>query len=138
MIADFEPDFKVPQVDAVTAQRLLAEQANYVLLDVREPRETNISMIPGAISKLEFEKNPEKYKDKKIIVYCTIGYRSSKYAERWNKRGYQMSNLRGSLLLWSHAHGAMVDSAGVPTRKIHVYAKQWDLLPNGYSVAIDR
>jgi rhodanese-related sulfurtransferase len=132
MIAGFESDFKVPQVDVLAAQRLLSKQVDYVLLDVREPKETEVSMIPGAINKQEFEKNPEKYKDKKIIAYCTIGYRSSQYAEKWNQRGYHMSNLRGSLLLWSHAHGAMVDSAGLPTRQVHIYGKKWDLLANGY------
>ena len=131
MISDFSHDFAVPEVDVSMAKTLLSE-ANVVFLDVREPKETQVSVIPNAISKQQFETKPQAYKDKKIIVYCTIGYRSSKYAEQWNKRGFHMSNLRGSLLLWSHENGPLVDQTGKPTRLVHIYGKKWNLVPDSY------
>lgn len=131
MIADFSPDFAVPEVDVSTAKTLLA-QPNVVFLDVREPKEIQISLIPNAITKQQFEARPELYKDKKIIVYCTIGYRSSKYAGQWNKRGFHMSNLRGSLLLWAHENGPLVDQTGKPTHLVHTYGKKWNLVPDTY------
>ncbi len=131
MIADFEPKFNVPQIEVAAVDRLVKEK-NYLLLDVREPKETRVSAIAGAITKEQFEQNPALYKDKKIIAYCTIGYRSSKFAERMNKQGYQISNMRGSLLLWSHAQGALVNSRGEATQQMHVYGRDWDLLPKAY------
>ena len=131
MIADFSPDFTVPEVDVTTAKRLLSE-GEFLFLDVRETKEIQISTIPNAITKQQFEANPEAYKNRKIIAYCTIGYRSSKYAERWNKQGFHISNLRGSLLLWSHANGALVDQYGKPTRLVHTYGKKWNLVPSFY------
>lgn len=131
MIGEFEHKWNVPQIDAAAAQHALKD-ANTVLLDVREEKELKVSTIPGAITKRDFEKNPDAYKTKKIIVYCTIGYRSAWYAARFNKRGYQMHNLRGSLLLWAHANGPLVNTQGEPTRRLHVYGRDWDLLPTGY------
>jgi rhodanese-related sulfurtransferase len=131
MISEFEPKFNTPQIEVTAVERLVKEK-NYVLLDVREPKETRVSIIPGAITKEQFEQNPTLYKDKKIIAYCTIGYRSSKFAERMNKQGYQISNMRGSLLLWSHAGGALVNARGEPTQQMHVYGRDWDLLPKRY------
>ncbi len=131
MIVRFESKFSVPQVAASTVMQWVKED-NALLLDAREPRETLVSKIPGAIAKREFEQNPAQYKTRKIIVYCTIGYRSAAYAEKWNKRGYDMHNLRGSLLLWTHAQGALVDAKGADTRQVHVYGRDWDLLPAAY------
>jgi rhodanese-related sulfurtransferase len=131
MIADFSNDFSVPEVDVTTAKRLLSDKT-VLFLDVREQKEIEVSKIPNAITKEQFEDNPEIYKDKKIIAYCTIGYRSSKFAEKWNKRGFKMSNLRGSLLLWTHAEGALVDTYGKPTNQVHVYGKKWNLIPKSY------
>lgn len=131
MIAAFAPGFSVPEIDVGTAKNLLG-RSNILFLDVREPKETQVSLIPNAITKQQFEAKPELYKDQNIIVYCTIGYRSSKYAEQWNQRGYRMSNLRGSLLLWAHENGPLVDQQGKPTRQVHTYAKRWSLVPDTY------
>lgn len=131
MIGEFEHKWNVPQMDAASAQQALKD-ANTVLLDVREEKERNVSTIPGAITRREFEANPDAYKTRKIIVYCTIGYRSARYAAWFNKRGYQMHNLRGSLLLWAHANGPLINAQGAPTRQLHVYGRDWDLLPAGY------
>jgi sodium/bile acid cotransporter 7 len=131
MIVDFSPDFHVPEIDVATAKRLLSE-GEFLFLDVRDTKEIAISTIPNAITKQQFEANPEVYKNRKIVAYCTIGYRSSKYAERWNKKGFHISNLRGSLLLWTHANGALVDQDGQPTHLVHTYGKQWNLVPNSY------
>ncbi len=131
MIAQFESRFSVPQIDGATAIKMMPDAA-VLFLDAREDKEIAVSKIPGAISKREFEQNPVQYKSRKIIVYCTIGYRSAAYATQWNKRGYTMQNLKGSLLLWAHAQGALVDATGAATKQVHVYGRDWDLLPAAY------
>ena len=131
MIALFEPFFKVPQIDAAEAIKL-AREGSTLILDVREDKEMKVSRIANAINAKQFEQNPEQYKNRKIIAYCTIGYRSAAYIQKWNKRGFNMQNLRGSLLLWTHAQGTLVDSSGQATQDVHVYGRDWDLLPAAY------
>jgi len=103
-----------------------------VFVDVREAKEQEVSMIPGAITKGEFEKNRESYADKRVVVHCTIGYRSGVYVAELGEQGIQAENLAGSLLLWAHEGLPLEDSEGNATTQVHVYGKQWDLLPEGY------
>ena len=131
MVADIEAEIVVPEIDVPTAQRLVAQEG-VLFIDVREPKEILVSTIPGSISQQQFVANPSAYKNKKIIAYCTIGYRSSKFVKHWNRQGFNISNLRGSLLLWTHANGPLVDSQGIPTHQMHVYGRKWDLLPAVY------
>ena len=102
-----------------------------VLVDVRSPEEVAVSMIPGAITQQEFETNIENYKNSKIIAYCTIGYRSGKYAESWQERGVEILNLEGSLLAWSHIRGKLVNSKG-RTNQVHVFNRRWRLVADNY------
>ena len=57
MYRDYSSEF--PQVKGVTARQLqqLQREEKIVLVDVRSPEERTISIIPGAISQAEFEKN---------------------------------------------------------------------------------
>ena len=131
LINVFAPRFRVPEVDVATARRWLSED-QAILVDVRQPKEINVSMLPGAITQRQFETNPSRYQGKQVVAYCTIGYRSAEFAEQWQRRGVAVSNLRGGLLLWAHARGPVVDGQQKPTRLIHVYGATWNLLPSAY------
>ncbi len=77
---------------------------NIVILDVRTRSEFENSHIPDAIlfplkkienSSLGFSKN------QKILVVCKTGYRSSIFAEKLVKRGYEnVYNLQGGITGW--------------------------------------
>lgn len=75
-------------------------------------------------------------KGKRIVVYCTIGYRSGKYAMELAGQGIRAENLEGGILSWSHAGGPFQvrNDAGLatPTRRVHVYDKGWNLLHPDY------
>ena len=120
----------VPEVEPAALSESLRDHS-IVLVDVREPREWAISRIPGAITQAEFERNKETYRNRPIVAYCTIGYRSGQYARRLAAEGFTASNLRGSILAWVHAGEPVVDD-DVETKRVHVYGPQWDLLPDGY------
>jgi len=106
---------------------------NYLFVDVRENEERKISKIPSSISLTEFLKDSEKYfsSNKAIVFYCTIGYRSSVAAQQF--KGKNVANLRGSLISWAWNGKELVDSKNNKTKKIHVYGRKWDLLPEAYS-----
>jgi rhodanese-related sulfurtransferase len=109
----------------------LADGRRVVFIDVRKPGEQQISMLPGAITDQEFLNDPEKYNDYVKIGYCTISYRSGIFVQRLREIGIPAYNLRGGMLAWIHDGGKIYDQKG-ETRRIHIYAKNWDLGPNDY------
>ena len=66
-----------------------------------------------------------------VVAYCTIGHRSSEYAQQLTQRGRRVLNLRGSILAWAHAGGPLVLNSEA-TRTLHVYGSNWDLAPNRF------
>ena len=109
----------------------LLKEGRLVFVDTRRPAEMEVSMLPHAITREEFLKDPEKYKDMTVVAYCTISYRSGKFAEEMAKKGIQVLNLKGGLLAWVLEGEKVYDSHG-ETRRIHVYGKKWDYPPAGY------
>ena len=133
-IASFEKDFTAPQISVIELQELLKKDAGKTLIvDVRTKKEQSVSMLQGAITSEEFSKNPDKYKGKTIVSYCTIGYRSSIFTEKLVKKGFKALNLRGSILMWAHYKGKLYTPSGNETNKVHVYSKDWSLLPASYT-----
>lgn len=112
-------------------QRLQRQAKNIVIVDVRSPKEQAISQIPGAITVEEFESDLKQYAQNTVIAYCTIGYRSGRYAEKWRQQGVKILNLEGSLLAWSHIQGKLIDANGM-TNKVHVFGRQWQLTGQNY------
>ena len=121
----------VPDISPVKAMKLMRSQ-QVVFVDTRTPRERQVSMLPGAISVKEFQKDSDKYRNKTIISYCTISYRSAKFTRELTDKGFTAYNLEGGLLAWVLEGGKVYDSSGV-TKRIHVYGKKWDYPPEGYN-----
>jgi sodium/bile acid cotransporter 7 len=127
----YRKDFPgVGEIEPQEAMRLLQE-GRAVFIDVREPKEQAVSMLPAAVTAEEFLKDPGRYSDRVLIGYCTISYRSGKLAQQLAARGITVLNLRGGILAWAHAGGSLRDRDG-ETRRVHVYGRKWDLAPRGY------
>ncbi|MEM8673816.1 MAG: rhodanese-like domain-containing protein [Cyanobacteria bacterium P01_G01_bin.67] len=123
-----------PQVAGIAVeelQQLQQQNQELILVDVRSPEERAVSFIPGAISTEEFERNLAQYQQATIVAYCTIGYRSGKYAQKMQQRGIDILNLEGSLLAWSHVQGKLVDAQGA-TNQVHIFGRQWQLTAADY------
>lgn len=92
---------------AVTVEELKARmdgQADFVLVDVREPGEYQICKIPGAqlipLNEL-VERYQELPKDRELIIHCRSGVRSARAAHFLRGRGFQdVHNLEGGILAW--------------------------------------
>ncbi len=102
-----------------------------VLVDVRGPHERRVSMLPGAITREDFERNSARYRSWLVVPYCTIGVRSGHYTRTLRTQGFEARNLAGSALAWAHA-GLSFEADGKVTRRVHVYDPAWNLLPHGY------
>ncbi len=122
-----------PNVRDISPQEAMKEMARGKILfvDTRTPAEMAVSMLPGAITEEAFLKDPQKYKDKRIVAYCTISYRSGKFAREMAKKGTRIFNLRGGLLAWVLEGGKVYDANG-ETKRINVYGEKWDYPPKGY------
>lgn len=132
MTAGFRPQFaEVPEVDAATLREDLA-RGTVVLVDVRSEKERATSMIPGAITSDEFQRRADELAGSSVVTYCTIGYRSSTYAQQLLQDGWDVRNFHGSVLAWTHAGGELVDSEGQPTKRVHVFAERWSLTADDY------
>ena len=123
-----------PEVEDVSAERVLSKLGkgeNILFVDVRKRKEQAVSMLPGAVTDQEYLKNPEVYKDRLVIGYCTISYRSGNLAKKLNKKGIPMVNLRGGILAWLHAGGKIYNNAD-EVKRVHVYGRKWNLAPSEY------
>jgi len=101
-----------------------------IYLDAREKNEYNVSHVKNAIwvGYDKFQKDSVKGidKNKKIVVYCSVGYRSEKISERLIKMGYtNVSNLYGGLFEWSNQQMPLVTNQNDSTIKIHPYDEKW-------------
>jgi rhodanese-related sulfurtransferase len=100
------------------------EKADFVLVDVRSEPEVKVSVIPGAITKAQFEKDREKYRGRTVIPYCTVGGRSGAYAKQLAKEGVTVKNYKGSILEWVNNELPVVTLEGKPTNRVHTYSNR--------------
>jgi rhodanese-related sulfurtransferase len=127
-------DGRFPDVPHVTARELLDRRDRWdpVLVDVRSPAERAVSTLSGALSREQFEDAEASLSGRPVVVYCTIGVRSSKYVRQLMNRDVEASNMRGSILAWTHVGGELVGEEGEVTRRVHVFGSAWNLAAEEY------
>ena len=91
-------------IESKNAMTLLNNDA-YYFLDVRTTEEHKIKSIPDTdcIPVQEIEKRIvelDKYRDKKIIVYCRSGNRSGTATKILNENGFNAYNMIGGMNGW--------------------------------------
>ena len=120
-------------VQQLTQLNLDASQpgSSYVLVDVRAPQESSVSIIPGAITKQDFERNSQAYRNRTVITYCTSGYRSEKYAQKLINQGFAAKNFKGSILAWCRAGLPLETRGGKATNRVHTYSSR-NRVPSKY------
>ena len=123
----------VEDVSAEEALEMAAAHDAVVFVDTRSEQEVQVSTIPNAVAGDAFlsEMRGGKHDGKTAVAFCTIGMRSGKFVKAHaadaKGRNVRLVNLRGSVLSWTHAGGALVDPAGNAVKDVHVYAAPWDL-----------
>ncbi len=110
----------------------LKETKNMVLLDAREKDEYRVSHIANALNigytDFDLRELDQYEKSEKVIVYCSVGYRSEKIAEKLINAGFSdVSNLYGGIFEWVNQGRPIVDRANHSTENIHPYSKTWGI-----------
>lgn len=118
----------VPEIQVQEATR---DSANILFLDAREPKEFAVSRIQNAVAvgydNFDLKKLPEIQKDRRIVIYCSVGYRSEKIAEKLLAAGYKnVSNLYGGIFEWVNQGHPVFNDKG-QTREVHAYSRTWGI-----------
>ena len=123
-------DKKYPSIASISTESLkekLERQETITIIDVREPDEFKVSHLPKAINETD-PKTIDLPLETTIIVYCSVGLRSAKFAKTLNKRGYaHVFNLRGSIFEWANNSYPLKQGKQTVT-VVHPYNKKWGSL----------
>jgi rhodanese-related sulfurtransferase len=120
----------VKTIQPAEVKALMAKGEKVILLDTRAPEEFNVSHLAGA-QFLNYESystdNLKKIPaNSKIIVYCSVGYRSERVGEKLLKLGYKnVFNIYGGIFEWKNEGLEVVNKLNHPTDSVHTYNKNW-------------
>jgi rhodanese-related sulfurtransferase len=112
----------------------LKSNSAIIYLDAREPKEFNVSHIKNAIPigfdhfKIQNVTSTVKDKNATIVVYCSIGVRSERIAEKLLKSGYKnVYNLYGGIFEYKNTGGKVVNNQNKETDSVHAFNKKWSV-----------
>jgi hydroxyacylglutathione hydrolase len=91
----------------VTSKELQGRQDDYMYVDVREADELEEGMIDGAVNiplgqliRKTRHGDLDDLKRKKIVTYCSGGYRGNIAADELNKLGFDTVTIEGGYSAW--------------------------------------
>jgi rhodanese-related sulfurtransferase len=126
-----------PAVTHISVAELAAELATElatmkpVLLDARARAEYELSHLPGAAFAPDLDSALDvlsRAPNAPVVVYCSVGLRSSALAEELAAHGYTKTrNLEGGIFAWANAGQALASESG-PTTKVHPFDRRWGSL----------
>lgn len=122
----------VQQIRTDAVRDLLAA-GDATLVDVRHADEFAVSHLPGALH-VDGEAEIEAIRaaiplDRPVVVYCSVGWRSSAFAQRLTAAGYtDVRNYLGSIFEWANGGGELVDGTGAATDHVHPFNSDWGAL----------
>lgn len=127
---------EIDHADGNTVSQWVAAGDPVVWVDVRTPREFAVSHVPGA-----HRVDPDADIDAAlsaigpvpsgatVVMYCSVGVRSSKLAQRTqaaleSRGASRVVNLKGGIFRWHADRRPLVDARG-PTDAVHGFDRRW-------------
>ena len=108
-------------------------QDEVFVIDAREREEYETSHLKNAIyvgyEDFKIDNAREHIpKNKKVVVYCSLGVRSEDIAEKLKKEGYsEVYNLYGGIFEWINNDLPVYDKNENKTKKVHAFSKEWGI-----------
>ena len=132
---------KFPSVQPLTTIELAqwlenAAIPDLLILDARSEAEYVVSHLPAAkhLKATNFDaiasgSAPSAIApETKIVVYCSIGYRSAKAAQQFQQAGFlNVFNLEGGIFQWANEQRPIFND-GLSTQRVHPYNNAWGKL----------
>lgn len=103
-----------------------------LLLDIRAPAEYRVSHLSGAVlasdEKAALAALRGHDKRERIVVYCSVGWRSSAVAEALQRAGYRdVRNLNGGIFTWANEDRPLYRD-GRRVFVVHPFNRDWGRL----------
>lgn len=96
----------VPNISPEAAYQRLLDDPQVIIVDVRQPVETQSGSVPGAvlIPLTEFGRRlAELPHDRPILTICRSSHRSPIAARQLKRAGYDVTNVLGGTMAWQAA-----------------------------------
>jgi rhodanese-related sulfurtransferase len=124
----------VQQMSTAELSVKIERRTTVLLLDARQPDEFAVSHLKNAQNinpdATTFPMLASVSKDTEIVVYCSVGYRSSALATRLLAAGFtNVKNLEGSIFKWAN-EGRPVFSGNRQVQRVHPFDATWGRLLN--------
>lgn len=124
----------VVRLESEEAKDLLNEK-DLLILDAREDEEFRTSHLQGALhyDPAILDTIP---KNQALLIYCTIGVRSNREAQKASEKGFQqIYEMKDGIIGWANASFQLIDQDGQTTDSVHTYNKSFSpLLKKGTAV----
>lgn len=119
-------------VPVITTDELMSLISNedVLILDTRSQEEFDVSHLKDAkfidYKNFDIDQLDLALKKKKIVVYCSVGYRSERIGEKLLEAGYpEVFNLYGGIFNWVNEGNQVFANSDVPTDSVHAYNRLW-------------
>jgi rhodanese-related sulfurtransferase len=132
LVRDKFPDVQQLSPAELAAWLQDAQKPQPVLLDARAANEYAVSHLPKALHAADetqaLQALAQQSKDAPVVVYCSIGYRSSALAQQLKAHGYtNVQNLEGSIFQWANENHA-VYRGNAEVSVVHPFDEKWGRL----------
>ncbi|WGK65389.1 rhodanese-like domain-containing protein [Croceiramulus getboli] len=131
-LSELLKQYNTRSIPYISPAELRMNQEQTLILDAREREEYEVSHIPGAIyiGYSDFDEQELQIADSAtrtpVVVYCSLGIRSEKIAERLQKMGFStIKNLYGGIFEWVNQGYPVATMDNRPTQRVHAYSKHW-------------
>ena len=109
-----EAKTRIREVSVAEVATTLGAANAPILIDCREPKETNLGIIPGAklvpLGVIEGQVAAVAPRDAEVVVYCARGNRSALAADTMQNLGYtNVRSMAGGWMAWVDHGGPVAD-----------------------------
>jgi len=123
-LQELSSEFNINQIEA---DSLITQTV--ILLDTREKEEYMVSRIESAIwigyDDFDLSRLRGINLEDEIVVYCSVGYRSSKIGIMLKEHGFKnVKNLYGGIFRWANIGHPLYNDT-IRTNYIHTYNTNW-------------
>ena len=121
---------EVPQLSTEILSQWMEgnDLASLFVVDVRSPEEFAVSHLRGALNLQTADQIAKAITGRvptKTILYCSVGFRSSRLAHLVAQRGVlKVFNLEGSIFQWAN-EGKEIYQGEKRVQQVHPYGRRW-------------
>ena len=116
-------------VPFIYLKEIIYAEEKFIFLDAREREEYEVSHLQNAVfigySDFELANLPKLQENVKVVVYCSVGWRSARIGKKLMDNGYKnVYNLYGGIFEWCNNKQPVFNENG-KVNSVHAYNNAW-------------